>query len=364
MLEVRILKIILLVYIIMCILIAGLNYGYASHASPKAAAFIAGLWHFYENWVKTLFIIAGSFLTIRIIKATDRAEMRKRNLVGFIISALIVHIIVPIILNNKELYFFTMPLPWTTTSLQLLYPKSNFYLSRFPVWGAAGISGALIFYICFSIIILAGALLFGRRLQCSTLCLFNGFASEVFEPGIPLIGKKKRLKEKGIKNFSILRWIFFSIAAFFTLWWVMFLSGIPMFGNPQIIGKIENYKYLSAELFTAMFFWMAFLGRGYCYYCPLGTLISFIGRISGQQICTNRSKCIQCGKCNLACPMAIDIKSRAEAGEAVKNIRCVGCGHCVDACPTRTLEYSTKFLKWVSKRRQRLSQNNDISKSV
>ncbi|MBX4264412.1 4Fe-4S binding protein [Clostridium estertheticum] len=45
--------------------------------------------------------------------------------------------------------------------------------------------------------------------------------------------------------------------------------------------------------------------------------------------------------------MSIDIKSKAQSGDDVINIRCVGCGHCVDACPVKTLGYSTRFLKWI-----------------
>lgn len=349
--ELKILKTILWIYIILCIIIAGLNYGYAGRATPEAASLISWFWHFYENWIKTLFIIIGSFLTIRIIRNSSRTVMRKRNLTGFIISALIVHITAPLLLGNKELYFFAMPLPWTTTPLQLLYPKSSIYLTRYPIWGAAGISAALIFYVCISIIVLSGTLLFGRRWQCSTLCLFNGFASEVFGTAMPLIGKNKKVKPKLIKFFSYLRWIFLAISVLLSVWWIMFLSGIPVVGNPQIISNIEIYKYLSAELLMAMFFWIAFIGRGYCYYCPLGTVLSLLSKIAGQEIITNKSECIKCVKCNSACPMSIDIKSRAETGHPVKNIRCVGCGHCVDACPVKTLEYSTKFLKWVSNKR-------------
>ncbi|MCB2356749.1 4Fe-4S binding protein [Clostridium estertheticum] len=346
--ELRILKAILWIYIILCILIAGLNYGYVSRATPKVASFITWLWQFYENWVKTLFIIIGSFLTIRIIGTSKRSVMRKRNLIGFIVSALIVHITAPILLNNKELYFFAMPLPWTTIPLQLLFPKSSFYLSSYPIWGEAGISAVLIFYVCVSIVVLVGTLLFGRRLQCSTLCLFNGFASEVFEPVIPLIGKNKKMEPIVIKIFSILRWVFLLISVFFTVWWISLLLGTPITENFKIISKIENYKYLTTELMIAMFFWVAFIGRGYCYYCPLGTVLYFLGKIAGQQIITNKSKCIQCGQCNLACPMSIDIKSKAQSGDAVINIRCVGCGHCVDACPVKTLGYSTKFSNWIS----------------
>jgi hypothetical protein len=148
--NLTILKIILWIYIILCFIIAGLNYGYVKTAPESTAKYITWTWHFYENWIKTIFIITASILTIKIIKISNRTHMRKRNLTGFIIAALIVHIFTPFILNNHELYFFTMPLPWTTTPLQLLFKDSSFYASRFPLWGITGITAALIFYLFIS----------------------------------------------------------------------------------------------------------------------------------------------------------------------------------------------------------------------
>ena len=306
--------------------------------------FYRWFWHFYENWIKAAFIIICSILTLRIIGGSSETTMRKRNLIGITISALIIHIIAPLLLENTELYFFTMPLPWTTTPLQLFNPNSTFYMSRLPLWGLAGITTALIFYLCMCVIVILGTLLFGRRWQCSTLCLFNGFAAEVFAPAFPLVGKTGRLKPSTIKVFSKLRWIFLNIALFFTFYWALFLLGIPLPGDIEMIGKIETYKYLGTELLMAMFFWVAFMGRGYCYYCPLGTILGILAKAAGQKIAMDNGQCIQCNQCNLTCPMSIDIKEKAESGEAVTELRCVGCGHCVDVCPTRTLSYSTKFL--------------------
>lgn len=349
-LELTILKAILWVYIILCLVIAGLNYGYASHAPASISAFITWSWQFYENWIKTLFIILCSFLTLRIVGTSGRTTMRKRNLIGLIIAALIVHIVTPLLLHNSELYFFAMPLPWTTTPLQLLDPNSSFYLSHFPVWGLMGITTALIFYSCICVLVILGTLLFGRRWQCSTICLFNGFASEVFAPAFPLVGKTNGMKPSTLKVFSFLRWLFLIIALFFTMYWVLSLLGVPLAGDPQIISKAETLKYLGSELLITMFFWVAFIGRGYCYYCPLGTVLSLLGKVAGQKVITNNTKCVQCSRCNTACPMSIDIKTSAQIGDPVTSLRCVGCGHCVDACPSRTLSYSTTFLERISRK--------------
>src|SRR6056297_439514 len=93
--ELKILKIILWVYIVLCIIIAGLNYGYARNASDDVAKFITWGWHFYENWIKTIFIIIGSYLTLKIVKSKKTNTMRRKNLIGFISAAFVVHIFGP-----------------------------------------------------------------------------------------------------------------------------------------------------------------------------------------------------------------------------------------------------------------------------
>ncbi len=357
--ELSLLKTILWIYIILCFVIAGLNYGYVKTAPESTTKLISWVWHFYENWVKTIFIVIAGILTLRIIKRSRRTQMRKRNLIGFMIAALIVHIVFPLILNNNELYFFTMPLPWTTTPLYLLFENSSFYASKFPLWGATGITVSLIFYVMYSVIVLIGTLFFGRRWQCSTICLFNGFASEVFAPAFPLIGKKKKVNPTTVMVLMIVKWVAFILALFFTGYWVLLLFGMPVFGDYGLIIKLENLKYLSAELLMMMFFWIVFVGRGYCYYCPLGTLLGLMGKISKQKIITNNTECVNCNQCNLVCPMSIDINSKALKGEPVTSLRCVGCGHCVDACTTKTLSYTTAFSSRTSKKKFDAPEKNN-----
>ena len=355
----KLLKTILATYIILAILIAGINYGYARVAPPNIASIIAWVWLIYENWVKTAFIIIGSFLTIKIIGSSKRTIMRKTNLIGFIIAALTVHVVTPLLVNNYDLYFFAMPLPWTTTPLQLLDPNSSLFQSTITSSGSGGILSALVFFIAISLVVLIGTLLYGRRIQCSSICLFNGFAAEVFDPAIPLVGKRRRIKPRTIRFMNILKWVFLGIALFFIAFWALYLVGITITPNIDIITKIESYKYLVGELMLSLFFWIAFIGRGYCYYCPLGTVLSGFARIAGQKITTNNTKCIQCNKCNEACPMSIDIKGKAINSESVQDIRCVGCGHCIDECPTMNLGYATRFTEQIKSMRTRAASTSE-----
>jgi ferredoxin-type protein NapH len=348
----KLLKIILGTYIILAILIAGLNYGYARTAPENIASIITWVYLIYENWIKAAFILIGSFLTIKIIGSSKRTTMRKTNLIGFIIAAFTVHIVIPVLVNNYDMYYFAMPLPWTTTPLQLLDTNSSLYISTISSWGTSGILSALSFFTAISLVVLIGTLLYGRRLQCSSICLFNGFAAEVFDPAIPLIGKRRMIKPRTLRFMNIVRWVFLGVALLFIAYWVMYLLGITITPNINTITKLESYKYLAGELMLNLFFWIAFIGRGYCHYCPLGTVLSGVARIAGQKITTNNSKCVQCNKCNETCPMSIDIKSKAINGENVQDIRCVGCGHCVDACPTKTLAYSTRFIEFYQNERR------------
>jgi polyferredoxin len=342
--EVVLLKILLAVYIFLCLLIAGLNYGVAPGASEKTAELIRGLWHFYENIFKTLLIITGSWLTLRI--SGKRSRHLKRNLLGFIIAAFFIHILGPLLSGNPDLYFFAMPFPWSTTGLQSAVKESSFYIRHLPMWGAAGISASLLVYGLVTFLVFGGTLLWGRRWQCSSLCLFNGFISETFSPAFPLIGKRQKGKVNYLPFLLFLKWFLLILSFLFFLYWAyVLISGDYKSSPAELLANVEIYKYLTVELLMAMFFWVVFTGRGYCYYCPLGTVLSWVSRLAGQKIRTDLNECIKCGKCNKACPMGIDIQARARESVPVLDSLCVGCGHCVDICPVETLEYSTAFLE-------------------
>lgn len=208
-------KIMLGAYIALALIIAGFNYGYADQAPPAIASLINWFWYFYENWIKTILIIFCGLLTLKVIGSSGRTIMRKRNLLGFACFALVVHIAGPYLTGNSEFYLFSMALPWNSIPLQLLLPESPFHADHAAALGTYAITASIAFFFLITLFVFAGTLLWGRRLQCSTLCLFNGFASEVFAPAFPLTGKKKKVTPGKLKIFSFLRWLFLA-AAFFS----------------------------------------------------------------------------------------------------------------------------------------------------
>ena len=55
-------KIILGAYILFCLIVASLNFGYAPSAPPEGKRLAMGLWDIYENEFKTAMILCCVFL--------------------------------------------------------------------------------------------------------------------------------------------------------------------------------------------------------------------------------------------------------------------------------------------------------------
>ncbi|MEN6382328.1 MAG: 4Fe-4S binding protein [Rectinema sp.] len=72
--------------------------------------------------------------------------------------------------------------------------------------------------------------------------------------------------------------------------------------------------------------------RAFCkYLCPLGAVISILGRIPLFRIKRESSTCISCSKCDRVCPMNIDVSTV----KTITSPECIGCMECVTACPTK-----------------------------
>jgi cytochrome c oxidase accessory protein FixG len=85
--------------------------------------------------------------------------------------------------------------------------------------------------------------------------------------------------------------------------------------------------YLTALVVAADMLW---LRRKFCSHaCPYGPLLSSLtdqNTLVVRYLTERDDECIQCHKCEVDCPMDIDIK------QGVGQHGCIGCGECVDAC--------------------------------
>ena len=69
-------------------------------------------------------------------------------------------------------------------------------------------------------------------------------------------------------------------------------------------------------------FWCRFL-------CPYGALMGIVSAISLAKIRRDAQACIDCGKCNKACPSQLPVDRLIQ----IQSVECTGCMECVAVCP-------------------------------
>jgi ferredoxin-type protein NapH len=166
-------------------------------------------------------------------------------------------------------------LAWNRVGLQLVHSGS---VLGEPVRDVLGLLGLRLFIACFvvlSIVSWVGTALLGRRRQCSMACLFDGFAAEILDPAIPLVGRKRRFAGVPAPYRPILRttkWTLLALdLAITAAWCVVVVTG----SDPSFLPALKTFEtieYLLAELLVAMCFWVALSGRGRRHYCPTANL--------------------------------------------------------------------------------------------
>lgn len=186
------------------------------------------------------------------------------------------------------------------------------------------------------------------RLVCGFLCPF-GFVQDLLHK-IPF--PKKIVTFPGDR---ILRFLKYIVLIVFVLALPMFAtniigqgdpwfckwicpSGTLMGGVPQLLlnpslreaaGALFGFKGFVLLLIVAL---SILIPRPFCrYLCPLGAIYALTNRLSLYRLQVVKEQCIHCGKCEKACPMAINPEKTPNHPE------CVRCMDCKAACPTRAI---------------------------
>lgn len=307
---------------------------------------------------RTLVIFVGSGLTLKIAHLSKKhvSRFRRISLYSLSFTSLFVNLLIPIFFLDYPLPALVMPFPWSSVIFQMVEYRVWLIFYDF---ASFSLSLSVTLYFIIQGLIFISVILGGRRYFCSMFCTLNGCHAETFGEVLPLIKykKKKRSKSKALpknisKIFKIQQIIFLVIYIAIMITWVLYFSTGIIIIPLQNLMTIELVLYFVFALGLLLIFWIFFGGRGYCYYCPAGSFLGIISRISGQQITTNLTKCTSCGLCSDACKMSIDVMDAAIKGVPLKSIDCVGCGLCVDACPQHNLEYSTAFSRKLNKKKK------------
>jgi polyferredoxin len=71
--------------------------------------------------------------------------------------------------------------------------------------------------------------------------------------------------------------------------------------------------------------------------CPVSLIMKVPTRLALIRIKPTGNECIECGACNRACPMDIDVMSYISAGKSVSSTECILCTDCTISCPEGAL---------------------------
>ncbi|MHA1211954.1 MAG: 4Fe-4S binding protein [Candidatus Heimdallarchaeota archaeon] len=230
----------------------------------------------------------------------------------------------------------------------LLFPITVFYLSPYlsilgPAMGI--ITGAVIVFA--SLFIFS---LFMGRIFCSYMCPMAGMQEAL-----------ANIRKRNIKRRSFwVKWLFF-------IPWFLTLLVLPIVIRPEFIGVnmffgidaiideifVQGFSILSLEgimIYYIAISIIAILGlvvgkRSFCHHlCWVGPFM-VIGRklsnwlhMPSLRLKPDNEKCIDCQRCDRACPMSLDVSRLVQEGN-MEDSNCILCGECIDACPKNVIHY-------------------------
>ena len=198
-------------------------------------------------------------------------------------------------------------------------------------------SAFVLMYIGFAL-----ALLFGP-VVCGWVCPLGSIQEWVGRLGRRLLGKRyNRLLPRRLDG--LLRYLRYVVLA-----WVLYVTivtGALVFADFDPYFALFNFwsgevAVSGLVILAAVLLLSPLVERPFCKYaCPYGAVLGVFNLFRVFKIRRNAATCIDCKRCDRACPMNIEVSG----AEAVRNHQCISCLECTSevACPVAaTVELST-----------------------
>jgi len=108
------------------------------------------------------------------------------------------------------------------------------------------------------------------------------------------------------------------------------MSQYNVFADVKMLNFFTDISMHAFFIILALVVLSVIIPRFWCrYLCPYGALLSILGMFSPCRIQRNQEHCIECGRCERACPSGISIMDK----EIVRSFECTACLRCVESCP-------------------------------
>jgi polyferredoxin len=105
------------------------------------------------------------------------------------------------------------------------------------------------------------------------------------------------------------------------------------FGIVADVKMLNFFRYIGTvgiAVVITLVFLSVFIQNFWCrFLCPYGALMGLISVLSPAKIRRDQEACIDCGKCNRACPSNLPVDRLIQ----IRSVECTGCMECVAVCP-------------------------------
>jgi len=198
----------------------------------------------------------------------------------------------------------------------------NMQLEGFFFYLLAGLfAGSVIHYLVAKIF---GPILFGRG-----YCGWSCWTAMVLD----FLPYKRNKMGRIAAKWESLRYVHFgfSLLLVLVLWFLFQYRPIQKGQDALVWLGVGNAFYFTSAIILAV---KLKDNRAFCkYLCPITAILKISSRFAFLKIEGDKEKCSQCGLCNKACPMDINIMEYINNGERVLSTECIFCLTCTTVCP-------------------------------
>lgn len=175
-----------------------------------------------------------------------------------------------------------------------------------------------------------------RRALCSWICPIGTLSEYLSELGRKIFGKNLKVPQ-------IVDYLLLGVKYVIFFWIAQMLLLMP--GQEAVaFMQIPYYTITDVKMFDffmeAGFKTFAVIGilivlstlikSFWCrYLCPYGAMLGILGLFSPILLTRDKASCINCNRCNQACPSNVEVATKAY----VVTPECTGCTSCITACP-------------------------------
>ena len=116
------------------------------------------------------------------------------------------------------------------------------------------------------------------------------------------------------------------------------LAPFGIIADVKMLNFFRNISITGMAVIASLVVLSVFIQNFWCrFLCPYGALMGLVSTLSPVRIRRDAQACIDCGKCNKACPSSLPMDKLVQ----IRSLECTSCMECVAVCPAENaLQFS------------------------